>query len=144
MNLIEQIKVNDTSIDGYQGTYYSESPEWIKVITDSEDKVLAGIKADGTVEWSVGVPTPVREYIDDKLKDIDFSQIDSSLNELYSIKVDKEEGKGLIDSSIAESFYSIDCSEYLQVTTDEEDKIVMGIKENGTVYIPILENDSID
>ena len=59
MNLIEQIKVNDTSIDGYQGTYYSESPEWIKVITDSEDKVLAGIKEDGTVEWSVGVPTPI-------------------------------------------------------------------------------------
>jgi len=49
MNLIEQIKVNDVSIDGYQGTYYSESPEWIKLILDSEDKVLAGIKADGTV-----------------------------------------------------------------------------------------------
>ena len=43
MNIIEQIKVNDTSIDGYQGTYYSENPEWIKMITDSEDKVLEGI-----------------------------------------------------------------------------------------------------
>ena len=55
MNLIEQIKVNDVSIDGYQGTYYSESPEWIKVILDSDNKVLVGIKSDGTVEWGDGV-----------------------------------------------------------------------------------------
>ena len=68
MNLIEQIKVNDVSIDGYQGTYYSDSIEWVKVILDSEDKVLAGIKADGTVEWGVGVPTPIREEL---LKKVD-------------------------------------------------------------------------
>ena len=172
MNLIEQIRVNDVSIDGYQGTYYSESPEWVKVIIDSENKVLAGIKVDGTVEWSAGVPTPIREEL---LK-----------------KVDKEDGKSLIDSSVAESIFSIDNleyltvttdsedrilqgikvdgttyiggdvtvngnvsipvaeiesaenPEYLQVTTDREDKIVMGIKKDGAVYIPILENDSID
>jgi hypothetical protein len=64
MNLVEQIKVNDVSIDGYQGTYYDENLEWVKVILDSEDKLLAGIKADGTVEWSAGVPRPVREYVE--------------------------------------------------------------------------------
>jgi hypothetical protein len=172
MNLIEQIKVNDVSIDGYQGTYYSENPEWVKVILDSEEKVLAGIKSDGTVEWSVGVPRPIREEL---LK-----------------KIDKEDGKSLIDSSVADSMSSddnpeflivttdsenkilqgiksdgttyiggdtivngnvsipvaeiesADNPEYIQVTTDGEDKIVMGIKSNGAVYIPILENDSIN
>ena len=68
MNLIEQIKVNDVSIDGYQGTYYSDNPEWVKVILDSENKVLAGIQADGTVEWGAGVPTPIREEL---LKKVD-------------------------------------------------------------------------
>ena len=132
MNLIEQIKVNDTSIDGYQGTYYSENPEWIKVITDSEDKVLAGIKADGTVEWGTGVPTPVKEYIE------------YNLTEHLDLKVDKEYGKSLIDSSIAETMSSIESPEFIQVTIDNEDKILMGIKSDGAVYIPILENDSID
>jgi hypothetical protein len=65
MNLIEQIKVNDVSIDGYQGTYYSsEIGDWVRVIIDSEDKILAGIKADGTIEWGAGVPTPIIEYIE--------------------------------------------------------------------------------
>ena len=128
MNLIEQIKVNDVSIDGYQGTYYSENPEWVKVILDSEEKVLAGIKSDGTVEWGAGVPTPIKDYVKE--------QLDS--------KVDKEDGKSLIDSSVADSMSCDENPEYIQVTTDSEDKVVMGIKRDGTVYIPILENDSID
>ena len=48
MNLVEQIKVNDVSIDGYQGTYYSENPEYVQVTTDNEGKILEGIKSDGT------------------------------------------------------------------------------------------------
>ena len=48
MNLIEQIKVNDTSIDCYQGTYYSDNPEYVKVTTDTEGKILEGIKIDGS------------------------------------------------------------------------------------------------
>ena len=115
MNLIEQIKVNDVSIDGYQGTYYSENPEWVKVILDSDEKVLAGIKADGTVEWSVGVPTPIREEL---LK-----------------KVDKEDGKSLIDSSFADSQSSVENPEFLTVITDYEDRVLEGIKSDGTKVI---------
>ena len=48
MNLIEQIKVNDVSIEGYQGTYYSENPEWINCILDANDKILCGIKTNGS------------------------------------------------------------------------------------------------
>ncbi len=47
MNIIDKIKVNDTSIDGYQGTYYTDSPEYVKVVTDSEGKMLEAIKPDG-------------------------------------------------------------------------------------------------
>ena len=123
MNLIEQIKVNDVSIDGYQGTYYSENPEWVKVITDSDEKVLAGIKADGTVEWSAGVPTPIKDFIKQRLEE----QLD--------LKVDKEEGKSLIDSSVADSQSSSENPEFLTVTTDSEDKVLHGIKSDGTTLI---------
>jgi histidinol dehydrogenase len=157
------------------------------VILDSDEKVLAGIKADGTIEWGVGVPTPIIEYIEQTVTELHIEN-----------KVDKEEGKSLINSDFAESQSSVenpefltvitdyedkilhgiksdgtifisgdlenqgnvtiegnvntssleiesgDNPEYIQVTTDGEDKIVMGIKNNGAVYIPILENDSID
>lgn len=115
MNLIEKIKVNDVSIDGYQGTYYSENPEWVKVITDSEDKILAGIKVDGTVEWSAGVPTPIREEL---LK-----------------KVDKEDGKSLINAEYASTKFTVNNLEFLEVTTDSEDKVLEGIQQDGTKVI---------
>ena len=124
MNLIEQIKVNDVSIDGYQGTYYSESPEWVKVILDSEDKVLAGIKEDGTVEWSAGVPTPIREHIEQTVTELHIEN-----------KVDKEYGKSLIDSSVADSMSFDDNPEFLTIITDYEDKVLEGIQADGTKVI---------
>lgn len=41
-----------------------ESPEWARVITDANDKVLFGIKQDGSVEWYIGVPKPIRDELD--------------------------------------------------------------------------------
>lgn len=34
------------------------------VITDSEDHILLGIKRDGSVNWSVGVPEPIRKELE--------------------------------------------------------------------------------
>ena len=44
--------------------YYEDNPEWVRVITDSEGRLLFGIKTDGSIDWAVGVPAPVKEYID--------------------------------------------------------------------------------
>jgi hypothetical protein len=48
MNLIEQIKVNDVTIDSYQGTYYSDNPEYVQVITDDEGNLIEDTQVDGT------------------------------------------------------------------------------------------------
>ncbi len=37
-----------------------ESPEFIKVIVDAEDHFLFGIQLDGSIEWSKGIPAPIR------------------------------------------------------------------------------------
>lgn len=47
--------------------YYVSNPEWLRVITDNEGKILAGIKADGSVVWSVGVPEPIKSYFSQNL-----------------------------------------------------------------------------
>ena len=43
---------------------YVENPEWVHVITDAEDRILFGIKKDGSIEWGAGVPKPIREELD--------------------------------------------------------------------------------
>lgn len=50
--------------------YYESNPEWVRVILDGAKRVLAGIKKDGSVEWMVGVPTPIKKYIEGQVSDI--------------------------------------------------------------------------
>ena len=40
-----------------------ENPEWLSVTLDKEQHILFGIKRDGSVEWSIGVPTPILEEL---------------------------------------------------------------------------------
>lgn len=37
-----------------------ESPEFLKLIVDAKDHVLFGIQLDGSIEWSKGIPAPIR------------------------------------------------------------------------------------
>ena len=40
------------------------NPEWLSVTVDKEQHILFGIKRDGSVEWSIGVPGPIREELE--------------------------------------------------------------------------------
>jgi len=41
-----------------------DNPEWLKVEVDAEQHILFGIKRDGSVEWSIGVPGPIKKELD--------------------------------------------------------------------------------
>lgn len=82
--------------------------QWLWVIIDKDGKLLGGIKKDGGVEWMVGVPTPVKEYI----------------NEIASTKEDKVTGKSLINTDFANAHFSIESPEYLELKTDADGKIL--------------------
>ena len=47
--------------------FYIDDPEFIRVLVDSEKRILAGIKSDGSVTWAKGVPDPVANYIGQQL-----------------------------------------------------------------------------
>lgn len=83
---------------------YVENEEYIHIITDSEGKLLFGIKEDGSIEWSVGIPTPIRKVI--------------------------EEMKEQIIASMSEY---IDSEEYIHIIRDNEGKVLFGIKTDGSV-----------
>lgn len=41
-----------------------DNPEWLKVEVDAEQHILFGIKRDGSVDWSIGVPGPIKKELD--------------------------------------------------------------------------------
>ena len=63
----QQYKALQDKIDDL-GLHITENPEWIYVMTDAKDHILFGIKRDGSVEWSVGIPTPIENELK-KLRD---------------------------------------------------------------------------
>lgn len=51
-----------------------DNPEWLKVEVDAEQHILFGIKRDGSVDWSIGVPGPIKKELDKirkKLKELE-------------------------------------------------------------------------
>ena len=127
---------------------YVENPEFIYVKTDKDDKILWAIKADGGIYYGTGVPQQVVDYINNMIADLSLDEYedivtflnglekgDKALKTLLNEKVDKEDGKSIIDADYASSQSVIENPEFLEATTDSEDKILEGIQTDGTKVI---------
>lgn len=151
--------IYDESRKQYQSTVneavgdYIDNSSWVHAVTDNAGHLLCGIKKNGEIEWSKGVPTPVKEYVDsqiaaivgdddlttriDSLREIiafleDYANSDN-LKALLDQKVDVVEGKTLMDSDLAESVRYIDNHSWVKLITDAQGHILWGIKANGDV-----------
>lgn len=117
---------------------YTTREEWIRVVTDAEGRILYGVKTDGEFVFGVGIPQSIKDYVLSQKAEVDADVLAEKTramaaeSALGTAKVDKEEGKSLIDAEYASSQSVIDNPEYLQVTTDSDDKILEGIKQDGT------------
>ena len=69
-NAIEEIKDYLRPLAESQEFKLIDNPEWQRVLTDSEEKIIIGIKKDGSVEWYSGVPTPIQKELDELRKEI--------------------------------------------------------------------------
>lgn len=87
--------------------------EYLYAITDNSDTFLFGIKKDGSLNWAKGLP----EFLKD----------------LIGTKVDKEDGKSLIDSLFAESVSYTSNEEYLFALLDNESNVLFGIQKDGSI-----------
>ena len=138
---------------------YVDNSEYVYVKTDAEGKILCAIKVDGGIYYGAGVPQQIIDYINEKIAELSLDEyedivaflndylgsgttlkamidgINDSVSNLSNTKVDKVEGKSLIDSEHASTKSSIDNPEFLEVTTDLEDKILEGIRVSGTKVI---------
>lgn len=105
----------------------SESPEWARVIVDADGKVLWGIRQDGSVEFTKGVPTSIKAYIDslDRNNDEEVERINQLvIGLLADVKV------------LTDTYHYISNPEWACVIVDSEERILMGIKADGSYYIP--------
>ena len=130
-----------------------ESPEFIKVIVDTENHFLFGIQLDGSIEWGKGIPTPIRAKLQEIINQCQQDKTDilaainaakeelsASITALKEGKVDKEEGKSLIDDEVKECFRIIENEEFLKAIVDSDDKVLFGFyRATGEPYYPINE-----
>ena len=130
---------------------YHESDEWLRLITDGAGHILFGIKADGSVEWSRGVPTPVTAYVQARVNEIrqgaggtaidglddvvafltGFATSDT-LADILEGKVDVVEGLSMIDAEYAAGVSYEEDDDYLSMTTDANHVFIEGTKKDGT------------
>lgn len=144
--------------------HYETNEEWLRTYTDTEGKFLWGIRVDGSIDWSVGIPTPIRtklqeivtkcqqdktdltEAIATAKKELISSlqtyqqTTDASIAKLQEGKVDKEEGKSLIEDEVKECFRVIVNEEFIKAIVDAEDKVLFGFyRATGKPYYPLNE-----
>lgn len=130
-----------------------ESPEFIKAIVDAEDHFLFGIQLDGSIEWGKGIPAPIRAKLQEIINQCQQDKTDileainatkeelsASITALQEGKVDKEEGKSLIEDEVKECFRVIENDEFIHAVTDAEDRVLFGIyRATGEPYYPLNE-----
>lgn len=130
-----------------------ESPEFIKTIVDAEDHFLFGIRLDGSIDWGKGIPAPIRAKLQEIINQCQQDKTDileainaakkelsASIAALQEGKVDKEEGKSLIENEVKECFRIIENEEFIKAIVDSDDKVLFGFyRATGKPYYPLNE-----
>ena len=130
-----------------------ESPEFIKIIVDANDHLLFTINLDGEVDWGKGIPAPIRAKLQEIISQCQQDKTDileainatkeelsASITALKEGKVDKEEGKSLIENEVKECFRVIENEEFIKAIVDSEDKVLFGFyRATGEPYYPLNE-----
>lgn len=97
-----------------------KSPEYLAIETDADDKVLSATYPDGS-HYSHNMRS-----------------------ETIDAKVDKEEGKSLIDSEVAAAHSVIDNFDFMKVETDSNDNVLAGTYKDGSHYAYNMKSETID
>lgn len=107
--------------------HISQSDEFLWVILDAANHPLLGIQQDGTC-WAAKA-----QWLDDI----------KAIKEALKTFQPKEDGKGLINLDVADSFFYISNDEYIIAVVDAENRILAGIKYDGEPYFPNHEMYSV-
>lgn len=115
------------------GVEISRNLEYVYVVTDANNKLIFGVKKDGSFEWAKGLPPRLQKELD-------------TIFESLSNKQDKVSGKWLIDSNVSEHCDSNDNPEWFAALLDTAGKIVSSISNSGEYHFnrPVHLNGGVD
>lgn len=133
--------------------HYETNDEWLRAYTDAEGKFLWGIRIDGSIDWAVGIPKPIQKALNEIIANSETFQqtlteametykatIDEKVAAIDRKKVDKEEGKSLIEDEVKEYFRVIENEEFIMAVVDSEDRVLFGLyRATGKPYYPLNE-----
>lgn len=133
--------------------HYETNEEWLRVYTDAGNKFLWGIRIDGSIDWAVGIPKPIQKALNEIIANNETFQqtltkameaykatIDEKVAAIDKKKVDKEEGKSLIEDEVKERFRVIENEEFIKAVVDSEDRVLFGFyRATGKPYYPLNE-----
>ena len=109
---------------------FDSNEEFLYAIIDSEDHFLFGIRRDGSIDWAKGIPDHILQILEQLIRDV-------------SNKVDKVDGRGLINSVFADEISVISNDEYFFAVVDSNDRILFSIDKKGRVDFQSGIPDSI-
>lgn len=91
----------------------TDYPDFIKACVDQNNKLLFGVRTDGSFEFSSGVPTPIQEFIKNEFDafSVTFSELINTINT-----------------------YIDDTEERIQLTLDSSSHVVSYRRMDGTLY----------
>ena len=99
------------------GVSIVQNPEYLKTIVDSNGNLLLGMRYDGDLVFGYGVPSVIKDYV----------------YKVAGENVVKEPGKSLIDEVFAAGVSIVQNPEYLKTIVDALNKVIIGVKEDGSV-----------
>lgn len=110
-----------------------ESPEFIHCIVDANDHLLFTINLDGEVDWSKGIPTPIKAKFQEIINQCQQDKRDllESINTLKGIldKTTIKDEEGIV---VDTPFRYIQSEEFIFAKVDANDKLLFGIQWDGT------------
>lgn len=114
-----------------------DSSLFLRVVLDKNKRILYGVKQNGDFYFGCGVPQSVKDYILERLRTTDFKLDEETKRAILaeSNKVDKEEGKSLINAEFASGVSVVDSNDILDVKTDNDGRILELTKKDGTKYV---------
>lgn len=118
-----------------------ESPEFIKAIVDANNHLLFTINLDGEVNWSKGIPAPIRAKLQEIITQCQQDKTDllGSINTINGI-LDKTTIKDEAGEIQDTPFRVISNEEFLWAVVDSEDRLLFGIyRYSGKPYFPLNE-----
>lgn len=142
-------EIFDTERQEYQnevndivGTY-TENPEFLYVKKDADDRLIWWIYKDGSVDWGKGVPAPIQEELK-KLEQLIKDNTEGDESVVARVTAN-EESIVAINEALDRKVDGVyeDSPEYVRLNKDADERILNGIKTDGTNYMPKADIDTL-